>query len=151
MSVRSTVQGVLRVAATTLMLTVTVAAGTAHADTSAECLADACLFRVDKLTAYPTDGMANINLARRIKLDRGKYSWNTQVWPPRSCTSDIDLVGGEYSWRATLDPKDGYYLVSSVIENVAGGTPERRTCTVDLDPPHHMKPTTWGSDLYGPY
>lgn len=139
---------VLRIAIASLMLTVTAATGTAQAESSQTCSRQACLYRIDKLTAYPTDGMASIPLARRIKLDRGKYYWGVQIFPPKDCTvKNIDLVGGEYSWRALIDPRDGYYVVSSVIENVAGGTPQRHACSVTLYPENHMDSATWGSWL----
>lgn len=142
-------QRVLRVAAATLMLTATVAVGTAHADSNQVCNADACLFRADRLTATPTDGMANIHLTRRIKLNRGTYGWHVLI-SSKICAHDITLAGGDYSWRALLDPKNGHYEVSSVIENVKGGTPLRHACNFTLNSGDHMRLLTWGSRLFGP-
>jgi hypothetical protein len=129
-------------------LILSVSFGTAHADSrSGICnFGDACLTRTDILSAYPSDHWSNCAKSRRIRLDPGEY--RISAWGDYNSEGITRrLSGGEYSWRIFLDPKNGVYVASTVVEKVSGGENYRVDLEFSLGGDQHMTAIDWGSTL----
>ncbi|MCG5218652.1 hypothetical protein [Streptosporangium sp. KLBMP 9127] len=116
---RSNVKKLLLAAMAAMMLTAT--AGTAHAADTAQ-TGNASAYMGDPayntkelfLTANPKDDMADGRVIRSIDLRAGRYRSSMVVG--QGCSLEFNLPAGTYSWRGLLDPKDGYYRESAILE-----------------------------------
>jgi hypothetical protein len=101
---------------TFVLVTVTIAMVLSISVAPAQAVNSAAYNRTEHwLTANPTDEMTSVAVQRRIYLTAGTYEWY-QIPYLTGCRRISSLGSGWYTWTDTLDPKDGYYRRTSVLD-----------------------------------
>ncbi|MFC4117806.1 hypothetical protein [Nonomuraea zeae] len=114
---KSTMQNFFLATTAALMLITT--AGAAHATGTRQAgLCDApnaCNYKTQILKPNPRDDWAYSQAIRTIYLAAGTYSLRYEGCLDHA-TASTYLPAGTYSWRNLLDPKNGYYHQSVVLD-----------------------------------
>ncbi|MFI7708579.1 hypothetical protein [Nonomuraea sp. NPDC049480] len=138
------VSKILLFAMATVLLTAT--AGTARADATGnafpcEVYPHACNLKTQLLKPNPKDNWADGRITRTIYLAAGRYSLHYAGCTDHA-TQSAWLPEGTYSWRDQLDPKNGYYHQSVVLDGPVDWS--RGTCDWQV---HTEGNYEWGTHL----
>ncbi|RKF26251.1 hypothetical protein D7I43_16880 [Micromonospora globbae] len=99
-----------------LAVVVTATAALLALGSPAQAAQTAYLDKIQWISASPNDSMARSCQTRSITLASGRYAWGTVRGSENIWLRDITLAAGTYTWQACLDPGNGIYYFTSVLD-----------------------------------
>ncbi|TDC41532.1 hypothetical protein [Micromonospora sp. KC213] len=99
-----------------LAVVVTASAALLVLGSPAQAAQTAYLDRIQWLSASPKDSMDKSCQTKSITLASGRYAWGYAKGSENIWLRDITLDAGTYTWQACLDPRNGIYYFTSVLD-----------------------------------